>query len=77
MRPFIEEARYAAEFRNHYWTELRGVKGSAAAIKTAEHQTPYPTKIKNQKFNDEAVSDSGNNFGRIARGGLMRHLSKS
>ncbi len=67
MRPFIEEARYAAEFRNHYWTELRGVKGSAAAIKTAEHQTPYPTK--NQKFNDEAVSDSGNNFGRIARGG--------
>jgi hypothetical protein len=69
LRPFVEEARFAAEHRNHYWTELRGVKGSAAAVTPAPHQAPYPTKA--QKFNDNAVNDSGGNFGRVARGGLM------
>ncbi len=69
LRPFVEEARYAAEHRNHYWTETRGVKGPASAVITAKHQAPYPTK--NQKFNDEAKDDSGGNFGRVARGGLM------
>lgn len=47
--------------------ELRGVTG--ATITTAQHQTPYPNK--SQKFNDEATNDSGGNFGRVARGGLM------
>lgn len=69
LRPFIEEARYAAEHRNHYWTELRGVTGDAAAVTPAPHQLAYPTKA--QKFNDKAVEDSGGNFGRVARGGLM------
>jgi hypothetical protein len=69
LRPFIEEARYAAEHRNYYWTELRGVQGPDAAVETAEHQAPYPAKA--QKFNDKAASDSGGNFGRVARGGLM------
>lgn len=69
LRPFIEEARYAAEHRNYYWTELRGVHGAAAAVVTADHLAPYPTK--NQKFNDKAANDSGGNFGRVARGGLM------
>ncbi len=70
LRPFVEEARYAAEHRNHYWTETRGVQGVAAEVIAAPHQAPYPTK--NQKFNDEAATDSGGNFGRVARGGLMR-----
>lgn len=69
LRPFIEEARYAAEHRNHYWTDLRGVQGPAAAVVSAQHQTPYPAK--NHKFNDGAADDSGGNFGRVARGGLM------
>jgi hypothetical protein len=68
-RPFIEEARYAAEWRNHYWTTLRGVTGATAGVKDAEHKSPYPSK--GQKFNDEAVSDGGKNFGRVARGGMM------
>jgi len=50
---------------------MRGVMGPAAAIEPAAHQTPYPNK--GQKFNDEAVSgDSGGNFGRVARGGVMQ-----
>ncbi len=69
MRPFIEEARYAAEHRNHYWTETRGVVGPAAAVVAAAHQAPYPNKA--QKFNDSAAVDGGGNFGRVARGGLM------
>jgi len=70
LRPFIEEARFAAEHRNYYWSETRGVTGAGAVVKTATHQTPYPTK--NQKFNDEAAVDAGGNFGRVARGGLMK-----
>ncbi|RUV36289.1 hypothetical protein [Mesorhizobium sp. M7A.F.Ca.MR.148.00.0.0] len=69
MRPFIEEARYAAEHRNHYWRVLRGVTGPATDIVTATVTVPYPSK--GQKFNDEPAHDQGKNFGRVARGGLM------
>lgn len=41
----------------------------------AENATPYPEK--GQLFNDQALKDSGN-FGRIARGGLMKdYVSKT
>lgn len=69
LRPFIEEAKYAAEHRNYYWQELRGATGNDAAIDAASYKTPYPAK--GDKFNDEAVKDKGKNFGRVARGGLM------
>lgn len=70
LRPFVSGARFAAEHRNHYWSTLRGVTGADAAITTAAHQAPYPKK--GEKFNDEAVrGDSGGNFGRVARGGVM------
>lgn len=69
MRPFIEEARYAAEHRNHYWRVLRGVSGADAEVNEAAVPGPYPSK--GQKFNDEARKDQGKNFGRVARGGLM------
>jgi hypothetical protein len=69
LQPFIEEARYAAEHRNYYWTALRGVTGPDAEIKEADVTAPYPNK--GQKFNDEARKDGGKNFGRVARGGFM------
>ncbi|MBU9569692.1 hypothetical protein [Burkholderia multivorans] len=69
LRPFIEEARYAAQHRNYYWSHLRGAEGADASIQTASHTHPYP--IKGDKFNDEATKDKGKNFGRVARGGLM------
>ena len=69
LKPFVEEARYAAEHRNHYWSELRGVTGKPAEIVLAENELPYPSK--GQKFNDEPKVDKGSNFGRVARGGLM------
>lgn len=69
MRPFVEEARYAAEHRNHYWTVTRGVTGPDAEIEIAPIALPYPAK--GQQFNDEPKKDKGKNFGRVARGGLM------
>jgi hypothetical protein len=72
MRPFVEEARYAAEHRNHYWTVLRGVTGPDAGVKEAPVTTPYPSK--SQHFNDEPIMDKGGNFGRVARGGLMTNF---
>jgi hypothetical protein len=74
MRPFIEEARYAAEHRNHYWEHARTyrgklVTGENSKVKLSTVTTPYPRK--NQQFNDKPVSDEGGNFGRVARGGLM------
>lgn len=69
MRPFIEEARYAAEHRNYYWQVLRGVTGVDAEIEPASVTTPFPSK--GQKFNDEPRKDQGKNFGRVARGNLM------
>lgn len=69
MRPFIEEARYAAEHRNYYWTVLRGVTGPESEVLPASTTSPYPSK--GDKFNDQARSDPGGNFGRVARGKLM------
>jgi hypothetical protein len=69
LRPFVEEARYAAEHRNYYWEVLRGVTGPDAAVAPASVAIPYPSK--GQKFNDEPKKDQGKNFGRVARGGLM------
>ncbi len=69
LRPFVTEARYAAEQRNFYWQVSRGKSGPDAAIRPAKHTAPYPAKA--DKANDAAVSDPGKNFGRVARTKLM------
>lgn len=66
--PFIELARYAAEYRNMYWRTMRG-GGSDAMIVEPKDASPYPRKA--DATNDKPASDSGGNFGRIARTGLM------
>lgn len=69
MRPFVEEARFAAEHRNYYWSVTRGASGPNSGVITASVAAPYPSK--GQKINDEPEQDTGGNFGRVARGGLM------
>ena len=69
LRPFVTEALYAAEQRNHYWQVGRGVAGVAAEIIPATYRRPYPAK--SDTFNDAAQRDAGN-FGRVARTGLMK-----
>jgi hypothetical protein len=66
--PFIESARYCAEKRNYYWQHERTTTGNVA-ITIASHAAPYPAK--SDPISDKAVADSGGNFGRIARYGVM------
>lgn len=66
--PYIESARYAAEFRNFHWEHLREAKGDAG-IKLAAGVHPYPSKA--HAISDAPVSDKGGNFGRFARTGIM------
>ena len=68
FEPFIESAKYAAEFRNHHWQNVRKAKGESA-VDLAVNVRPYP--LKNDAILDRPREDAGGNFGRIARTGLM------
>ena len=68
-RPFVQTAVYCAQKRNHYWVEERKTRGESREIIVPKGIHPYPQKADN--IADKAVSDSGNNFGRLARYGLM------
>ncbi|TXJ66247.1 hypothetical protein [Lacticaseibacillus paracasei] len=64
--PFIEQAKYVADLRTHYW-ENRSPKA-----KLVRHPTTTPYPAPGTTYSDIAVDDGGNNFGRIARiKGLM------
>lgn len=64
IAPWVESARYAAEFRNYWWEHIRQTP-SDAAIDLPDAIGPYPTK--DQLITDRPHSDGGSNFGRIAR----------
>jgi len=66
--PYIEIARYAAEYRNYHWQHLREAK-SDPRITQPKGVRPYPTKSDN--IADKPFSDGGSNFGRFARTGIM------
>jgi len=66
--PFVESARYAAEYRNYHWQQLRQTSASTDII-VPKGVKPYPKK--SDKIADKPVSDSGGNFGRFARTGIM------
>ncbi len=73
LSPFICEARYAAERRNYYWQRMRAERGGDGTIITAAHQAPYPAE-KSDQCSDKARDDGGNNFGRVARSGVMKEF---
>lgn len=66
--PFIENARYGAEYRNYHWQHLREAK-SEAGLTLSKVANPYPKK--SDAIADVPLADSGGNFGRLARTGLM------
>lgn len=68
FEPFIESARFAAEFRNHHWKHVRKTT-SDTSIQSPTPVNPYPRK--SDTILDRPVHDGGGNFGRIARTGLM------
>lgn len=69
MTPYIESALYAAEYRNYWWREIRSTSESGRSISSPQSVGPYPRK--SDRISDKPNYDSGNNFGRYARTGLM------
>jgi len=76
LRPFVGEARHAAELRNYYWQTMRAERGGNGNIVAATHQAPYPA-VKTDQCSDRAEDDGGGNFGRVARYGLLDEFVKS
>ena len=68
MRPFVQPARYCAERRNYYWQHERD-SNSDTGIAIPDGVGPYPAK--SDPISDKPNSDSGGNFGRLARYGIM------
>lgn len=73
LAPIVKEARFAAERRNYHWEWERQNRGaqpaSSRGVTPALHAGTYPSK--SSRASDTAVSDSGQNFGRVARCGVM------
>jgi hypothetical protein len=71
MFPYIELGKYAAEYRNYYWTKSRETSTRSLEIirPPIEFRHPYP--LSKVEASDKAEGDKGNNFGRIARSGLL------
>ena len=69
--PYIELGKYAAEYRNFRWMTAReNSTRSTSIVRPPEvYRRPYPqSKVE---ASDKAENDKGNNFGRIARSGLL------
>lgn len=66
--PFVVSARYAAEVKNWFWRYGR-VTTADTTVRLSAHIGSYPTK--SAQILDRARSDGGNNFGCVARTGLM------
>lgn len=68
LNPWVESARYAAEYKNYYWQHCRETTLDTS-IRHPEGITPYPRK--SYQISDQAAYDKGKNFGRLARTGII------
>lgn len=67
--PFVVEMAYAAEYRNYHWQHLMGGAIGDRSINLSAVTTAYPEKA--EEILDHPASDTGGNFGRFSRTGLM------
>lgn len=69
--PYIEQAKYAADLRTHYWEHR------SASAQSVEHPDTHPYPEPGSSYSDIVHDDRGGNFGRIARiRGLMDDFIK-
>jgi len=68
FEPFVESAKYAAEYRNYHWQHVRDTQQDRG-IEIPNKVGPYPSKA--DQILDRPRSDGGGNFGRLARTGMM------
>jgi len=66
--PYVEQAKYVAGYRNYWWAHIRETSSDTTII-SAPEASPYPAK--SDRIEDKAKADSGNNYGRVSRTGLM------
>ncbi len=66
-RPYIEQARYVAEYRNWWWTNGRKTKDSEE-LRHIDPPGPIPGHYPGPgtRTADVPAKDGGNNFGRVA-----------
>ena len=69
--PYIELGKYAAEFRNYYWMKSRETSTRSTNIIRPNENILRPYPNSKVEASDKAENDKGNNFGRIARAGLL------
>lgn len=67
--PYIEQARFVAEYRNYWWRHIRESNADRGITPPSGVTGPYPPP--KSQVNDRPASDSGGNFGRVARIGVM------
>lgn len=67
VEPWIESARYAAEWRDYWWEHIREAKDAShsRAIHHPPNASPYPTKAEHVLAVPDY--DGGNNYGRLPR----------
>ena len=68
FKPFVKPSRYCAQKRNYYWQCERNAR-SSTKISVPAGVGPYPSK--SDPISDKPASDSGGNFGRLARYRIM------
>lgn len=59
FEPFIESARFAAEYRNYHWQHVRKTSQNSS-IEIPAKANPYPSKA--DQISDRPLNDSGGNF---------------
>lgn len=66
-QPWVEQARYAAQWRDYWWEFVRDTKDTPEnrGVIAPEHVSPYPQKA--DLVSMKAVRDGGNNYGRLPR----------
>lgn len=68
LDPYIERARYVAEYRNWWWENVRESKDGPDQRKVRAPEAPVePYPAPKDRIVDKPVKDGGSNFGRIAR----------
>ena len=65
--PACWPAKHIAEYRNHWWSNIRETEQDAS-IEFPMEATPY---MGRDNTSDKPAEDGGGNFGRIARTGIM------
>lgn len=68
FEPYIQYALFLSEYRNYWWKYIRK-SNESNEIRTPINVKPYPNA--KSEISDSPINDKGNNFGRIARLGLM------